>query len=251
MYQSDFRNFIDDPDVFKSINYIRRIGNAAVHYGRRIKYDEALLSLKNLHAFTCWFARCYTNLEVDETFDESLLTRYDITVRLDELQKKLEEKEQEIHKLNLIIENKVKAPYVKPQFMTERDARTLYRPLFTGSRLGNCWEEECEGSWKGRYWDSGSRMPNEPGVGYVDYVLYDDNNLPLAIEAKKTSSSSDAGKYQAKLYADCSERETGRGPLSSIVTDMTSGVGWYGVSPAKSQRILHEGWSRMAHPTAA
>ncbi|HEY8435570.1 MAG TPA: DEAD/DEAH box helicase family protein [Haloplasmataceae bacterium] len=215
MYQSDFRNFIDDPDVFKSINYIRRIGNAAVHYGRRIKYDEALLSLKNLHAFTCWFARCYTNLEVDETFDESLLTRYDVTVRLDELQKKLEEKEQEIHKLNLIIENKVKAPYVKPQFMTEKETRERYIDLYlreAGWEIVEKKNVKVPGQVGIEIQVQG--MPNESGVGYVDYVLYDDSNLPLAIiEAKKTSSSSDEGKYQAKLYADCLERETGRRPV--------------------------------------
>ncbi len=31
-------------------------------------------------------------------------------------------------------------------------------------------------------------MPNESGVGYVDYVLYGENGKPLAVvEAKRTS----------------------------------------------------------------
>jgi len=41
------------------------------------------------------------------------------------------------------------------------------------------------------------------GTGFADYVLFDDNGLPLAIiEAKKTSIDASTGKTQAKLYAD-------------------------------------------------
>lgn len=49
-------------------------------------------------------------------------------------------------------------------------------------------------------------MPNQEGVGYVDYVLWGDEGLPLAvIEAKRTRRDAYAGQQQAKLYADCLE----------------------------------------------
>ena len=59
-----------------------------------------------------------------------------------------------------------------------------------------------------------SGMPNEKGIGFVDYVLWGDDGLPLAVvEAKRTIRSAKEGKQQAKLYADCLEKEFKRRPL--------------------------------------
>lgn len=57
-------------------------------------------------------------------------------------------------------------------------------------------------------------MPNAGGVGFVDYVLWGDDGLPLAVvEAKRTRKSATVGQQQAKLYADCLEAKFGRRPL--------------------------------------
>ena len=57
-------------------------------------------------------------------------------------------------------------------------------------------------------------MPSASGIGKVDYVLWGDDGLPLAVvEAKKAMSSSPAGQQQAKLYADCLEQMTGQRPV--------------------------------------
>ncbi len=57
-------------------------------------------------------------------------------------------------------------------------------------------------------------QPTKTGVGYIDYVLWDDDGKPLAvIEAKKTAISADRGRTQAKFYADGLEKEYGRRPL--------------------------------------
>ncbi|MBF0352983.1 MAG: DEAD/DEAH box helicase family protein [SAR324 cluster bacterium] len=57
-------------------------------------------------------------------------------------------------------------------------------------------------------------MPYGTGKGYVDYVLWGDNGLPLAVvEAKKTTKDATAGKHQAKLYADCLEKMKGQRPV--------------------------------------
>src|SRR5690606_3353457 len=43
-------------------------------------------------------------------------------------------------------------------------------------------------------------MPNVPGVGYVDYVLWGDDGKPLAVvEAKRTTNDPEKGRQQAKL----------------------------------------------------
>jgi type I restriction enzyme R subunit len=57
-------------------------------------------------------------------------------------------------------------------------------------------------------------MPNTSGEGFVDYVLYSENATPLAVvEAKRTSIDPKTGKVQARLYADCLEKEHGIRPL--------------------------------------
>ena len=47
-------------------------------------------------------------------------------------------------------------------------------------------------------------MPNNTGIGYADYVLFDDDGTPLAvIEAKRSSVDPAKGRHQAELYAEC------------------------------------------------
>jgi type I restriction enzyme R subunit len=57
-------------------------------------------------------------------------------------------------------------------------------------------------------------QPTESGQGYADYVLYDDNGQSLAVvEAKKTAVDPEAGRTQAKCYADGLEQKHGRRPI--------------------------------------
>jgi type I restriction enzyme R subunit len=59
-----------------------------------------------------------------------------------------------------------------------------------------------------------SGMPNQKGVGYVDYVLWRDDGKPLGlVEAKRTRRDTRVGQQQAKLYADCLDRQFGQRPL--------------------------------------
>ena len=54
----------------------------------------------------------------------------------------------------------------------------------------------------------------QSGKGYADYVLWDDNGLPLAVvEAKKTCVDAAQGQQQAKDYADGLERMHGQRPM--------------------------------------
>lgn len=57
-------------------------------------------------------------------------------------------------------------------------------------------------------------MPNNAGVGYVDYVLWGDDGKPLAVvEAKRPRHDARVGQQQAKLYADCIEARYKRRPV--------------------------------------
>ena len=57
-------------------------------------------------------------------------------------------------------------------------------------------------------------QPTDSGKGNVDYVLWDDDGMPLAVvEAKRTSVDPNDGKVQASLYADGLEKDKGRRPV--------------------------------------
>ena len=57
-------------------------------------------------------------------------------------------------------------------------------------------------------------MPNNAGVGYCDYVLYDRAGKPLAVvEAKKTSKDPQIGRHQADLYAESLKEKFGYKPV--------------------------------------
>jgi len=57
-------------------------------------------------------------------------------------------------------------------------------------------------------------QPTQTGVGFADYVLWDDNGKPLAVvEAKKTAVDAEKGRHQARHYADGLEKMHGQRPV--------------------------------------
>src|SRR5260370_11152633 len=57
-------------------------------------------------------------------------------------------------------------------------------------------------------------MPNNEGIGFVDYVLWGADGKPLGlVEAKRTRRDARVGQQQAKLYADCLEQRFGQRPV--------------------------------------
>ena len=51
-------------------------------------------------------------------------------------------------------------------------------------------------------------MPNNKGRGFVEYVLWGDDGKPLGlVEAKQTRRDGRVGQQQAKLYANCLEKQ--------------------------------------------
>jgi type I restriction enzyme R subunit len=59
-----------------------------------------------------------------------------------------------------------------------------------------------------------SDQPTPTGIGYIDYVLWDDDGKPLGlIEAKRTRESVEKGRQQAILYANALEKQYGQRPV--------------------------------------
>lgn len=57
-------------------------------------------------------------------------------------------------------------------------------------------------------------QPTQTGLGYADYVLWDNNGKPLAVvEAKKSAVDAETGRHQARHYADGLEKMHGQRPV--------------------------------------
>lgn len=211
-----------DYDMLPLLKYIVKLGNVSVHTSANIERGEAILSLNNLHQFVSWIDYCYSDEYTAEEFNEDLLlhgeekrTRPDelknLYERLSSKDKKLEEVIKENEELRKSLTEKRKINTVNYDFkideVNEFETRKRYINIelkLAGWEFGKDIGEEIEVQG----------MPNESGVGYVDYVLYGENGRPLAVvEAKRTSKDPKIGQQQAKLYADCLEKKYSQRPI--------------------------------------
>lgn len=213
MSTEEFRDIVD-PDLWRRLDFIRKVGNNAAHNGKKITLDQAKLCLENLYIFLDFVAHCYAKDYTEGEFHAELL---------EEQKQPLLEEVPPISEINLkalIAENQAlkeqltarreeqQQTYVpKPLDLSEYKTRKIYIDTMlmdAGWIEGKNWINEVELPG----------MPNKSEVGYADYVLYDDAHRPLAvIEAKRTCVDVAKGRQQAKLYADILEKQYGRRPV--------------------------------------
>lgn len=214
IHEPTFR-FAVDSQTWGKLPYIIRLGNLAVHTERAVQASDAIASLRGLFEFIQWVDYCYGAEYEDRTFDETKIPNERVivdTAKIKEQQSLLFEKESEIQRLQKQIsemaaqftaekEKHQQARTFVPEDISEYATRKKYIDvdlkelgwIFEGPHA-DVWEEyEVEG------------MAGHPGQkGYVDYVLFGKDGLPLAvIEAKRTSKDPNIGRKQAVLYADC------------------------------------------------
>lgn len=208
-----FKSIMDD-DIWKRIEFIRRYGNEAVHTSTTKTASIAKICLRNLFYFTDFIAYCYGDNYEEREFDESLLEQEEVApvkvvpdVDLEALIAENKSLKEELSSRRI----QQQETYVaKPLDLSEFKTRKLYIDAMlmdAGWVEGKDWinEVELEG------------MPNKSEVGYADYVLYDDMNIPLAvIEAKRSCKDPAVGRQQAKLYADLLEKKYKRRPVILI-----------------------------------
>lgn len=205
----DFTNFINDASMLNALHYIRKVGNIAIH-NDEVSQKEALFSLKQLHIFT---GELLVKLDLIQTyplFDETLLIKTNEVYPFD--------KDVDID-INLV--NQIKPRLNKHTTLgvgvniSEDETRKLYIDLYlreVGWKVLD--KDNVKLPEKAGIEIKVHGMPNNQGIGFVDYVLYGSDGKPLAIiEAKKTSVSPIKGKEQALLYAKCIQQEYGYLPI--------------------------------------
>ena len=221
IHERTFRSIIE-PRLFPMLKYVIWLGNKAVHTNKKITRDDAIVSLRDLFEFCDWIDYSYSRVYKDKQFDESILpSGEDKRMSSEELQKMYDKMSSKDRKLeDMIKENeelreqmaKIKQQNIQSRNFTINEmSEELTRKKYIDVELEdagwvigkNCMEEvEVQG------------MPNATGKGYVDYVLYGKDRIPLAVvEAKRASVDPIVGSQQAKLYADCLPNQYGVRPL--------------------------------------
>lgn len=233
IHEPTFQKLISPAKLFPLIRQIHKLGNQAAHSDARIRQFDGLELVKSLHSIFTWAVKVYTEIDLVPAFNQDLLPKADATEilaeskrKIEELQSQLQSKDnayeqerkqflkneeelsklqEEVQKLKKQNEQNIELP---PEIVTEADTRTWIIDVMLRESGWDKFE-------KGRdieYPVTG--MPNTQDKGYVDYVLWGDDGLPLGIvEAKRTSADPIKGKRQAELYANCLEKETGQRPV--------------------------------------
>ncbi len=225
IHEPSFR-FAVDAQTWGKLPYIVRLGNLAVHTERAVQPSDALLSLQGLFEFIQWIDYCYGSDYEERTFDETIIPAERVALDVEKIKQQrslLDQKDSEIKRLQEQIErlsaqytaekeqHKEKRTFSPDEDISEFETRKRYIDvdlksmgwLFSGPDSDV--EEEYEVN------DMEGHLGQK---GYVDYVLWGKDHLPLAlIEAKRTSKDANVGKTQAFLYADCLERRFHRRPM--------------------------------------
>ena len=234
MDNGDFRDIVG-PDLWARMKLIRVLGNNAAHTGKKITEEQAMLCLENLYYYLDFVACCYGGADfeyIPKDFDpELVLPSQSASLTAPpagepsalaspdgrgaaggggegvDLNKLLAENAALREELTARRAAQQQNYVPKPLDLSEYATRKIYIDamlLDAGWTEGRDWLNEVELPG----------MPNAGGVGYADYVLYDDAHRPLAVvEAKRACVDVSKGRQQAKLYADLLERQCGRRPV--------------------------------------
>lgn len=216
--------------VFNKARVLTRLGNDAVHGSTTIREEDGVAAIRELWHVCYWLASTYSSdppgqLQFDWTLlpDEAAVPRKTAD-QLAELQRSIEERDERLSavlsdKENLDTELKRlrkeiaeiralnEAAPVDHDY-NEQHTRDYFIDLllkeagWSIDRKGIDTEYEVEG------------MPNNKGLGFVDYVLWGEDGKPLGlVEAKRTRRDAREGQRQAELYADCLEKKFGQRPV--------------------------------------
>ena len=247
IHDHKFKNILDSK-LFPRIRFIVDIGNKAAHTTKPVRRIEAVEALHSLYDFILWIDWSYSDEAHTERFNEELLPENAVAV-----EEKTERMRRELEHLQAELAQKDKK---LAEVLQNPEVRKKYRVIRVGNARSRDFPQEDISEFKTRKlyidlalemagWKIGgdcveevklAGMPNSAETGFADYVLYGKNGKPIAvIEAKRTSVDPVCGKIQAKLYADCIEKECGRRPFIFYTNGLTT---WFWDDSEYPERIV-------------
>lgn len=219
-YKDDLSARVNEPafgnrvgvGITQKLNLIRKLGNRAVHDVQPIPARAAVDVLRELHHVVVWAAFCYsTNPQAVPTgavFDPAVagrnapLSRAEVVKLAEQFRRQDEAHAQALAERDELAAAKdAEIEQLREQIKAAQAANTLpdihdYSEAKTRDLIID--ELLREAGWlltddRDREFEV-SGMPNAEGKGFVDYVLWGADGLPLAVgEAKKTTVDSAIG----------------------------------------------------------
>jgi type I restriction enzyme R subunit len=220
------------PAIIRELEFIRKVGNNAVHT-RKISVEQSVIAVKHLFHWCQYVVKTYTELEYPNTFDEKHLSKEDkekeTLKEIGLLRETLETQRQVINNLKKEQEEAIDNDVVNQlrkeiaQLKEKNKGLPVPEPIVSeaitrkhyidAEIISAGWDLEAENTIEYKL-DNFPKHINPTGTGYVDYVLWGDNGLPLAVvEAKRTCEKVEKGKRQATVYADCLEKKFNQRPI--------------------------------------
>ena len=223
---ADFTSYIDEP-LLSAIHLIRMVGNGASH-AEVVSKNESLKVLEALHNVVGEILKFLGVIDSYPAFDKTVVPsttdghfdRLNDRVAVEVDSTATPEKKYKVVIVKKDFEGYKKKIDTSAKMISSIDfSEAETRKVFIDAALREAGWNICltKGVIK-----AGTAcieipvkgMPSTSGDGFADYVLFDDNNKPLAvIEAKRTSKDVDAGSVQARLYADCLEKTYNTRPV--------------------------------------
>ena len=224
IHEPTFR-FEVDQQTWAKLPFIVKLGNMAVHTEKNISQSDVLFALKGLFEFIQWIDYCYGKDYTERAFDEALIPKEKVVVdtkKIREQESLLGEKDAEIEALRQKIAA-MSAAYTAGKAQNKQTRVHHVQDInewLTRKKYIDVDLKLLGWNFDGADQDIHEEYPVDDmmgimgQMGYVDYVLFGKDGLPLAvIEAKRAMKDPNTGRIQAKLYADCLERKFGRRPM--------------------------------------
>lgn len=238
-YQDNLSALIHEPTfkaaagtvVFAKAVLINRIGNKAVHGHRPVPQFDALTVVRELFHIGYWLVHTYGRGPKPPSglaFDANALPKTSPLPKqtVEQLQRLEAELRSRDERLSALLKDRENLDEELQRLRDEVAA--IKRANASQSDTHDYSEAQTRDAFidlllKEAGWNLDQRrdreypvtgMPNQKGDGFADYVLWGDDGLPLAVvEAKRTKRDARVGQQQAKLYADCMEKQFGQRPV--------------------------------------
>lgn len=248
-YRSSLYDLIQD-DVFRNImpnsvilkmDALRIHGNRAAH-GDKIKPNDALWLLQEAFYIGGWLFLTYGSGTKEglgkytqptaPKVDTAVLSKKELEQKQEQLeQAKLELEEAQQQQISILQElqlQKERADEFQQRMeqlrqrndhvanILELDEAETRRHLIDSLLVAADWDvgENLKDTLQVTQEHPVKEQPTKTGDGFADYVLWDDNGMPMAVvEAKRTNTDAEKGRQQAKLYADWLEKQHGQRPV--------------------------------------
>jgi len=241
IHEPTFKDLVPRP-IWAKTKVLKELGNRAVHDKTPVASSEGVAATRELFHVLFWLARTYSpsNPPADSLeFDAAQIPPAPATIvqktlaQLKALSDELEARDQKIRQSREdLLAAQSQGEQLRAELEAVRAEIAAWKKEAAARTDRHDYSEEQtrdlfldlllhEAGWplsdaRDREWEVLGMPPDRSknGRGFVDYVLWGRDGRPLAlVEAKRARKDARDAQEQARLYADCLEKDFGRRPV--------------------------------------